>query len=111
MVRPARVPPPSVSMISRSGVPIVNSPTPARATHPLTVHSTVPGDSSVPTSRNQSAPSANATVTWASVSALSTSVGGASVSAYAPAISTCAESPESDVRSAGVSTISSTPRR
>ena len=63
------------------------------------MHSTVPGDSSVPTSRNQSAPSASATVTCASVSTLSTSVGGASVSSSAPAISTCADRPESDVSS------------
>ena len=31
-------------MISRSGVPIVNSPTPACLTQPLTVQSSVPGD-------------------------------------------------------------------
>ena len=35
---------------------MANSPTPARCVEPLTVQTIVPGDSSVPTSRHQSAP-------------------------------------------------------
>ena len=44
------------SITSRSGVPSSISATPARTVSPLTVQTTVPGDSGVPSSRNQSAP-------------------------------------------------------
>ena len=48
--RPGRAPPPSVSITSRSGVPIVELADAVRAaSRPLTVHTIVPGDSSVPT--------------------------------------------------------------
>ena len=64
----------------RSGVPSSNSPTPARSVRPLTVHTIVPGDSSVPTARNHVRPLARRCAgTLASVSTLLTRVGGASV--------------------------------
>ena len=104
-----RAPPPTVSMISRSVVPIVNSPTPACVTHPLTVRTTVPSDSSVPTSRNQSAPSARRP-RRAPTSRRSDEGGGRAVSApHQP--SRRGPTAHSDVRSPSVSTISSTPRR
>ena len=88
--RPARGPPPSSARTAASGVPIANSPTPARAVLPLTVHTIVPGDSAVPTLRNQSGPFTMIAGTFANVSTLLASVGGATVPAVGPASSTCA---------------------
>ena len=87
------------------------SPTPARRVLPVTVHTMVPGDSSVPSVRNHAAPRATMRGTLASVSTLSTSVGGATASPPGPAISTWAESPLPERASSGVSTTSVTPRR
>ena len=67
-------PPPSSSITSRSGVPMANSPTPARSVSPVTVQTIVPGESSVPTDRNHSrAVRAGCRGTFARVSTLSTS--------------------------------------
>src|SRR4051794_30419222 len=98
-------------MTSRSGVPSSTSATPARATPPVTVATTVPGDSSVPSVRNQSFPRAMILGTLANVSTLSTRVGGTGSPGPAPAISTWAGRPLSLPRSALDSTTSSTPRR
>src|SRR5215207_449728 len=68
--RPGRAPPPIWSMTSRSGVPIATSATPWRGVCPVTVHTIVPGEPSVPTDRNQSAPRARMPGTFASVSTL-----------------------------------------
>ena len=80
-------------MISPTGVPSANSPDAA----PLdvaadTVNTDVPGDSSVPCVRNQSAPLWTMPATWASVSTLLTRVGGASPAS--PAIASVAGPPE-----------------
>src|SRR5918995_670218 len=77
--RPGSGPPPIMSMTSRSGVPIGSSATPWRGVWPVTVHTIVPGDSSVPIERNHSAPRARMPGTFASVSTLFARVGGASV--------------------------------
>ena len=87
------------------------SPTPARRVLPVIVQTIVPGDSAVPSVRNQSAPRLMMRGTLAIVSTLSTSVGGAPVSLSGPAISTCAESPLPDPTSSACSTTSVTPRR
>ena len=107
--RPSRTPPPTVSIRSRSVVPIATSATPARTVSPLTVQTIVPGESSVPYSRNQSPPSATTHGTFANVSTLLARVGAAMWSA--PAISMCAADELFAVTSAACSTISSTPRR
>ena len=86
--RPGRAPPPTRSITSRSGVPSSTSATPARTVSPLTVHTTVPGESAVPSSRNQSAPKRTIPGRLAYVSTLLASVGGATASADGPAIST-----------------------
>ncbi len=78
---------------------------------PVTVQTIVPGDFSVPTVRNQSAPRAMMRGTLARVSTLSTSVGGAAWSPPSPAISTWADRPLPDVVSLASSTTSVTPRR
>ncbi len=75
------------------------------------VQTIVPGDSGVPTERNQSAPSAMIAGTLANVSTLLARVGGASDSPSGAASSTCAADALSFTTSSGVSTISSTPRR
>ena len=98
-------------MTSRSGVPISTSPTPWRLVDPITVHTIVPGDSSVPSVRNQPAPRAMIRGTLARVSTLSTSVGGASVSVPGPAISTWAGRLLRESTSLARSTTSRTPRR
>ena len=110
MRRPGRGPPPIVSMTSRSGVPICTSATPCRRVAPVTVQTIVPGDSSVPSVRNQSAPRAMIRGTLAMVSTLLASVGGASLPPSV-AISTAADRPLPDVASDTVSTTSVTPRR
>jgi hypothetical protein len=68
-------------------MPIATSATPWRGVRPLTVHTIVPGESSVPTDRNHSAPWARMPGTFASVSTLFASVGGASVRSPGAAIS------------------------
>ncbi len=73
--RPGRGPPPTSSITSRSGVPRGTSPTPWRRVFPVTVHTIVPGDSSVPMVRNQAGPRATMRATLASVSVLLTSAG------------------------------------
>ena len=105
---PSSGPPPTSAMASRRLVPIRTSPTPARRVAPVTVQTSVPGERSVPSVRNQAAPLAMIFGTFASVSTLSTRTGGASVS---PAISTCAARPLSETASASVSTTSTTPLR
>ena len=71
MIRRSSIgPSPSVSITSASGVPIANSPTPCVDVRPVTVHTTVPGDSMVPTSRNQAGPLATMPATFAMVSTL-----------------------------------------
>ena len=104
-------PPAICSMASRTVVPMASSPTPGRRTSPVTVHTMVPGDSGVPSSRNQSAPRATMWVTCARVSTLSTRAGGATVSGPGPAISTWPAAPLSLSTSASSSTTSTTPRR
>ena len=74
---PGSAPPPTRSRTSRNGVPSAISATACRRVAPLTVHTTEPGDASVPSSRNQSAPSARMPATLAIVSTLLASVGGA----------------------------------
>ena len=95
-------------MAARTGVPIGISATPARLVEPLIVQTIVPGDSSVPSERNQSGPLAMIPGTFAIVSTLLTRAGGASVS---PAIRTGAASPLSLTASASPATTSMTPRR
>ena len=85
---PRRGPPPIRSITSRSGVPIRTSPTPARRVLPVTVQTIVPGDSAVPSVRNQSAPRLTMRGTLAIVSTLSTRAGGAPVSPPGTAMST-----------------------
>jgi len=75
--RPGRTPPPTVSSSSRSVVPIATSATPACCVSPLTVQTMVPGESSVPTDRNQWAPWASTPGMFANVSTLLANVGGA----------------------------------
>ena len=75
--RPSSTPPPISLIASRSVVPIGISATAARRVAPLTVHTSVPGDCSVPYARNASTPSARIRGTFASVSQLFASVGGA----------------------------------
>jgi hypothetical protein len=111
MRRPGSGPPPMSWMTSRNGVPIITSPTPWWRTRPVTVHTMVPGDFSVPWVRNQAAPRAMMAGTLARVSTLSTSVGGAGESPSGPAISTGADSPLSETASDCVWTRSRTPRR
>ena len=89
---------------------MITSPTPWRTVEPVIVHTIVPGDSSVPSVRNQSAPRARMRATLARVSTLSTSAGGASDSPSGAAISTWADSPLSLSTSASVVTSSRTPR-
>ena len=55
-MEPSATPPPTESITSPSGVPSSISLTPGLTTSPTTVHTCVPGDSSVPIERNQSAP-------------------------------------------------------
>src|SRR3954468_24237292 len=74
-VRPGATPPPTVSMTSPSGVPSSTSATPGLTTSPVTVHTTLPGDSGVPIDRCQSAPCSMIHGTFDSVSTLLTSVG------------------------------------
>ena len=79
----------SCSITSRSGVPIMNSADARLAARcPVTVHTIVPGDSSVPSVRNHEPPRAMMPGTLARVSTLSTRAGGASVVVVGPAIST-----------------------
>ena len=80
------------SRTSRSGVPMITSPTPARSTAPVTVHTIVPGDSSVPSVRYHEAPRARMWATLASVSTFSTRAG---VASPAPTISMSADRPVS----------------
>ena len=87
--RPRTAPRPTMSMTSRSGVPIATSATPWRRVRPDTVQTIVPGDSAVPAARNQSAPSASTRATFAIVSTLFTSVGGAASAASGAAIVNC----------------------
>ena len=108
--RPGATPPPTSSITSRSRLPIATSPTPGRSTSPVTVTTIVPGDSGVPTDRNQPAPFSMIAGTFASVSTLFARTGGASVSSSAVAISTSAARPLSEPTSSSVST-STTPRR
>ena len=78
IVRSVRTPPPMESITSRSGVPIVNSPTPWRRVSPVTVHRIVPGEDAVPTERYQSTPCRTMPGMLAMVSTLSTSAAGPS---------------------------------
>ena len=94
-----------------SGVPIGSSITCASTDGPLTVHTTVPGARSVPTSRNQAAPNRMMPGTLASVSTFWASAGGARESGPPVASSTCAGRPLPLSTSSSVSTTSSTPRR
>lgn len=98
-------------MASRSVVPIASSATPGRRTRPVIVHTIVPGDSAVPTERNHSEPRSTILGTLASVSTLSTSVGGTTLSSAAVAIPTPADRPLSLLTSSWSRTTSSTPRR
>jgi hypothetical protein len=73
--RPERGPPPTSSTTDRSDAPSSTSPTAGRTTSPTTVATTVPGESLVPSERNQSAPRARMCGTLHSVSTLLTTVG------------------------------------
>src|SRR5437762_602439 len=75
IVRPGATPPPTMSMTSPNGVPSSTSATPGRTTSPVTVHTTLPGDSAVPIDRCQSAPCSRIHGTLDSVSTLLTRVG------------------------------------
>src|SRR5690606_16011991 len=109
--RRARGPPPMASIAARTVVPIATSPTPGRRTSPVTVHTIVPGEASVPSDRNHPAPPVTIRGTLASVSTLSTNAGGATVAGPGPAISTGAARPLPLSTSASPSTTSVTPRR
>src|SRR5262245_18983344 len=74
---PATGPPPTSSMTRCNDVPIGTSPTASRIVAPVIVHTIVPGDSGVPTDRNQSGPCTRMPGMLAMVSVLLTSVGGA----------------------------------
>ncbi len=76
--RPSARPPAWTAISSISGVPIGTSTTTGRTTSPTTVHTTGPGESSVPIERYHSGPRARMWGTLASVSTLLTSVGFAS---------------------------------
>ncbi len=90
---------------------MTTSPTPSRCTEPVIVHTMVPGDCCVPSVRNHDAPRPTILGMLATVSTLSTRVGGTSVSPPSSAISTWADRPLLDRASASVSTTSRSPRR
>ncbi len=90
---------------------MITSPTPSRSTSPMIVQTMVPGDFSVPSVRNHAAPREMMRGTLASVSMLSTSVGGASASPPGSAISTCEDRLLRERTSPYVSTSSRSPRR
>ena len=72
---PPSMPPASSSRTTRNGVPMGTSKLPGRSTLPLIVNIFVPGDFSVPSERNHSAPCTTMSGTFISVSTLLMTVG------------------------------------